>query len=194
MERPPYRNRGFTLIELLVVIAIIAILAALLLPTLGKAHEQARTIRCVNNMKQLIFSWVLYAHDNTENLPNNWTIGNRDSSPDSWVSGNVNKTEEATNAGYIQNAKLFAYNRSAAIYHCPSLKGTKYSAPTPIDAALLVRFRLHERPDGLRFCRRYFHGRARLGCQHALGLEQPADLQNLSGAESKPALRDGFHR
>ena len=45
---------GFTLVELLVVIAIIALLAALLLPALSQARQQARTARCVSNLRQQI--------------------------------------------------------------------------------------------------------------------------------------------
>jgi prepilin-type N-terminal cleavage/methylation domain-containing protein/prepilin-type processing-associated H-X9-DG protein len=63
------RRMAFTLVELLVVIAIIAILAALLLPSLARGKQKAGQIQCTSNLKQLALAVHMYADDHRDTLP-----------------------------------------------------------------------------------------------------------------------------
>jgi prepilin-type N-terminal cleavage/methylation domain-containing protein/prepilin-type processing-associated H-X9-DG protein len=69
-------RRAFTLVELLVVMAIIAILAALLLPVLGKAKGRAQGVTCLSQGKQMMTAILLYTGDNNEFFPPNPDDGN----------------------------------------------------------------------------------------------------------------------
>jgi len=63
------QNAAFTLIELLVVIAIIAILAALLLPSLAQGKQKAHQTQCISNLRQLGLATHMYADENRDTLP-----------------------------------------------------------------------------------------------------------------------------
>ncbi|MHB1156153.1 MAG: DUF1559 family PulG-like putative transporter [Phycisphaerales bacterium] len=61
--------KGFTLVELLVVVAIIALLIAILLPSLNKAREAGRSVVCMTHLKQIGQAILMYAGDNNQTLP-----------------------------------------------------------------------------------------------------------------------------
>ena len=121
---------AFTLIELLVVVAIIAILAAMLLPTLSKAKLKANGIRCLNNHRQLALAWRMYVEDSQGQLPYAsydpyvppplanenqfaWVTGGLDFDPNNPSNWDINQD--------LANSPLWPYcGKSAAIWKCPA--------------------------------------------------------------------------
>jgi prepilin-type N-terminal cleavage/methylation domain-containing protein/prepilin-type processing-associated H-X9-DG protein len=99
-------RRAFTLIEMLVVIAIIAILAAMLLPTLGKAKQKAWTTSCISNLRQIGLGMRMYADDNGEFYPESggdiyWNATDAGTKKQSWMQ------------------QIFSYVGNTNAFNCP---------------------------------------------------------------------------
>ena len=98
-----FNRRAFTLIELLVVIAIIAILAAILFPVFAQAREQARSVSCLSNMKQVGTATIMYVQDYDETFPMNLYFG---SDPGLCV--------------YTAWTAIQPYEKNTQVFTCPS--------------------------------------------------------------------------
>jgi len=128
MQRSVCNRVGFTLVELLVVIAIVAILAAMLLPTLSMARQRAHAIACLNHEKQLALANQMYADDFSDRYPYN--LGSEEIRARAQTNDFINWTtpvmdwelsSDNTNTVLLTTSGLGQYvSRSANVYRCPS--------------------------------------------------------------------------
>ena len=138
--------RAFTLIELLVVVAIIDLLISVLLPSLKTAREQAKTVTCVANLKQIGNAAVAYLENEKDRFPFGWDArpGNpRIQGARTWAFGGKRgrgggdlwwyeradyyPSERALNR-YVYNTTKFNHYADLAVYKCPSDGGIRLNA------------------------------------------------------------------
>ena len=141
----PHTGGGFTLIELLVVVAIIAILAAMLLPALGKAKLKAQGIHCLNSHRQLSLAWRMYSDDNRDLLlfASGDIVGYQ---PGVWMGGTLDfQTGNASNwdpTVDIWKSPMWPYcGKAAGIFKCPADKSVIVPSSGPDAGKTLPRVR-----------------------------------------------------
>jgi prepilin-type N-terminal cleavage/methylation domain-containing protein len=115
------RRRGFTLVELLVVIAIIAILAALLLPTLSRAKATAYRAKCTSNLRQLGLAARMYWDDNNGDC---FRYRSESTSGVVYWFGWIQNGAEGTRAFDAARGALYPYLQGRGVEICPSFNYT----------------------------------------------------------------------
>ena len=119
-------RNGFTLVELLVVISIIAVLLAILMPSLRMAREQAKSILCASNLRQTGLGFMLYAIDyNGYTVPN--TICYSQYGP-MLIRDNYNQHPVNLGTLYVYN-----YLKTPGVYYCPSATDPRHKLDTIIN-------------------------------------------------------------
>lgn len=134
------KSRAFTLIELLVVIAIIAILMAILMPSLNRAREQGKRASCLSNLKQLTLGWIAYASDNDQRIVNGEAYAAGDGTcptptggihnREKWWTGDDCASDYMTGGKLLKEVQLQAIRAGALFPFVPAEK--LYACPTGI--------------------------------------------------------------
>ncbi len=129
------RSLGFTLIELLVVIAVIALLVAILLPSLARAREAGRRAACMANLRQMQIGWQTYADDHDGYIVNgqpwDWTANHNPGTP--WLLGDGYAQAAQTQAraeAMMRKGALARYVGDVRVYLCPARYHRTWNRPS----------------------------------------------------------------